>query len=119
MAGKKKVNKMKIMEMFVKYRRGIVFDRSLKDIQNPIYATLSDKLKMKRSEIRGVILEMQPSLTLPNCNFEKELLTSTGSSKQNDIICFEIGREIKELWLYCGLDFRPNLRFLSSISSTS
>lgn len=82
MAGKKKVNKIKIMEMFVKYRRGIVFDRSLMDIQNPIYATLSDKLKMKRSQIREVILEMQPSLILPNCNFENELLPSTERSKQ-------------------------------------
>lgn len=63
MARKKKADVSEIIQMFAKCTSN-GFDRNLKDAHNPIYYTLSKRLKMKKSEVRKVILENQPSLTL-------------------------------------------------------
>lgn len=64
MRGKKSSNEIEILKAFEECTRTEVFDRNLSNIHNPIYVTLSKIVKIAKHEIRKIILEYQPSVTL-------------------------------------------------------
>lgn len=86
MAKKKKDDSIRILQAFAICTHGNVLDRNLNDIRNPIYVTLSKKLKMKKRKILEVILANQPSLVLQQYRHENELPNSNEQKASNEKI---------------------------------
>lgn len=82
MTKKKEVSTEDIMQMFAKHTSS-EFDRNLKDVHNPIYLILSRRLKMKKKEVRRVVLENQPVLILRKINNDEIEQTELNSNNSN------------------------------------
>lgn len=70
---KKNDDKIRIWQMFADFISNNVLDPDLRNIDNPIYFTLSKQLNKPRNEIRKIVLEMQPSLLVKKYKYVTNL----------------------------------------------
>lgn len=56
--------KTRVWQLFADYARNKDIDRDFRNPRNPIYIDLSNQLQIPASEVRDIVLEMQPSLPM-------------------------------------------------------